>query len=490
MRDTGWPRGIACKAGTAGVVGAEPHWDGSRNFLAQIRGHRRFILADPEEACAMDLLPRDAPSARHSPHDWSADPQKWPPGLRDARAYDVLQRPGDVLYLPQFVIHYIVNLDTNVQCNSVYGRDLRHTRRTHECLNLGPRFECSRPHPIFEVPVRLILGPRAARVEADPLVEVCAIDFGAAAAAPHDAPFFADLADTALCRRTRRVERLSILRAAARWRLGGQGGAAPISPRGFVFHQSRCGSTLVANAIAARRDSLVYSEPEILVQALERAPELLGPLLELMGSRGGRADINNRGRGGAATPRSRRGGAVTPRSLRDDGAATPTLAAAAPRPFALAAAAPRPFSLSPRRRRDPSLSPRRRRDRARARRSPYHDALFVKWPSTAVAHAGTIAAAFPGVPTAFIYRDPAAILASHLADAAPRCAADRRRPPGVGAKLRAATARLLGGDAPDGRYCAAHLARGPSGRSGSADDPRADEPSGRSGPRRPRAIRF
>jgi hypothetical protein len=45
-----------------------------------------------------------------------------------------------------------------------------------------------------------------------------------------------------------------------------------LTPSGFVFHMSRCGSTLVAQMLAARSDSVVLSEPAP-VDAMLRPPE-------------------------------------------------------------------------------------------------------------------------------------------------------------------------------------------------------------------------
>jgi hypothetical protein len=44
-----------------------------------------------------------------------------------------------------------------------------------------------------------------------------------------------------------------------------------LRPSGFIFHLSRCGSTLVAQMLAARGDALVMSEPPVFDQVL-RAP--------------------------------------------------------------------------------------------------------------------------------------------------------------------------------------------------------------------------
>ena len=65
-------------------------------------------------------------------------------------------------------MHYIVSLDRNLQCNSVRGRDLRHTPRTRECLQLGPNFECAFPSTAFEVPVALLDAERG-------LVRACVV---------------------------------------------------------------------------------------------------------------------------------------------------------------------------------------------------------------------------------------------------------------------------------------------------------------------------
>ena len=39
--------------------------------------------------------------------------------------------------------------------------------------------------------------------------------------------------------------------------------AEPIEPTGFIFHESRVGSTLVANMLASIPANLVYSEPHV-----------------------------------------------------------------------------------------------------------------------------------------------------------------------------------------------------------------------------------
>ena len=108
--DARWPRGIVCKGGDAGVVGAEAHWDASRNIIAQVRGTRRFILADPEEACAMSLLPRGHASHRHSAVDWSKPADQWPRGASDRSAPTTsCSAPATCCIFPQYHMHYIIS---------------------------------------------------------------------------------------------------------------------------------------------------------------------------------------------------------------------------------------------------------------------------------------------------------------------------------------------------------------------------------------------
>jgi len=72
-------------------------------------------------------------------------------------------------------------------------------------------------------------------------------------------PFFAQTIDRALQRpfnqTFRRRTRLETLGEAL-------GGAAALRPAGLIFHMSRCGSTLVAQTLAALSGSVVVSEAE------------------------------------------------------------------------------------------------------------------------------------------------------------------------------------------------------------------------------------
>ncbi|KAJ1451082.1 hypothetical protein M885DRAFT_530652 [Pelagophyceae sp. CCMP2097] len=133
LKDPAGQRGIHCRFGMDGVI-AEAHWDGSRNTIAQFYGRRRYILVDPAESCHMHLLPKDHPSGRHSAVDWSK-PESWAafPDFPTMQAHEVVQQPGDFLYLPTYYLHYIVSLEQNYQCNTRSGRDGRQTKVINQC---------------------------------------------------------------------------------------------------------------------------------------------------------------------------------------------------------------------------------------------------------------------------------------------------------------------------------------------------------------------
>ena len=88
--------------------------------------------------------------------------------------------------------------------------------------------------------------------------------------------------------------------------------------------------------------------------------------------------------------------------------------------------------------------------------SNYHTHMLVKFQSAMVVHAQRLAALFPTTPIIVAYRDPVDILAAHLFDDKPPCAA----PYWPGDKLGEASATLPGGNDEDdaGRRCVARLA--------------------------------
>ena len=134
-------RGIHCRFGMSGLV-SEAHWDGSNNMIVQLGGRRRYILVDPSPsgACDMYLHPLGHPSARQSRVDWSR-PESWLPEFprfASMPAHEIVQEPGDALYLPTFYLHFVNSVDTNYQCNARAGREMTRAADTYACT---PGFE-------------------------------------------------------------------------------------------------------------------------------------------------------------------------------------------------------------------------------------------------------------------------------------------------------------------------------------------------------------
>lgn len=115
-------KGINCRFGMRGVVAAA-HYDGARNFVAMVRGRKRYILLPPSECKKLDLLPKGHPSGRHSNLDWRMDaiPKDKVETFSSALATEVVLSRGEVLYIPSFWFHYIVSQDTSIQCNGRSG---------------------------------------------------------------------------------------------------------------------------------------------------------------------------------------------------------------------------------------------------------------------------------------------------------------------------------------------------------------------------------
>ncbi len=69
MKDPDTYRGINCRFGMKGVA-ATARYDSRRNFVAMIRGRKRYILLPPAECGKLELFPKGHPSARHSSISW------------------------------------------------------------------------------------------------------------------------------------------------------------------------------------------------------------------------------------------------------------------------------------------------------------------------------------------------------------------------------------------------------------------------------------
>ena len=134
--------------------------------------------------------------------------------------------------------------------------------------------------PSFWVPTEL------AHVEhGDPRVSLCRLDFDSYWRNPSKTPMFRDLMSASKCARGKSGSLNTFYDEAMK-------NSKPLTPSGFVFHESRVGSTLIANMLGAIPTNLVYSEsappPAVLNHcqqcSLERKVEVLRKLVALMGN--------------------------------------------------------------------------------------------------------------------------------------------------------------------------------------------------------------
>jgi len=182
-------KGINCRYGMRGVTAAV-HYDGQRNFVAMIRGRKRYVLLPPQACKSLALLPKGHPSARHSFVDWS---ELLPSPTQDASSAvlqsqqslrgggavskqsssepgrivdgpdikqlqrDILASPateytlsrGEALYIPSYWFHYIISQDASVQCNARSGasNDEKAREVIKKCMNGLPPFVATKVSP-------------------------------------------------------------------------------------------------------------------------------------------------------------------------------------------------------------------------------------------------------------------------------------------------------------------------------------------------------
>lgn len=116
------------------------HYDHGRNFIAILKGAKRYLIQPPSACRDLLLLGRDHPSARHSSFDWAAAEETFDFESKErekfcaSEATELVLRAGQVLYLPSYWFHYIVSLNRNVQCNSRSGSGEAPAREINRCM--------------------------------------------------------------------------------------------------------------------------------------------------------------------------------------------------------------------------------------------------------------------------------------------------------------------------------------------------------------------
>jgi len=100
------------------------------------------------------------------------------------------------------------------------------------------------------------------------IVVLCRLQFKMHAEDPHSTPMFRDLVGVSKCvGSNRRRERLSVLIQEIKDRPDDLSSRV-VRPSGFVFHESRVGSTLVANFLASDSYAMVFSESSPMARVL------------------------------------------------------------------------------------------------------------------------------------------------------------------------------------------------------------------------------
>lgn len=114
-------KGIQCRFSMRGVI-AECHYDSGKNFVAMLRGQKRYILTPPRTCNQIGIIPDPThPSYRHSTIDWSNVGEARANKFDQVDAIETIVRTGELLYIPSFWFHYISSLEYSIQCNSRSG---------------------------------------------------------------------------------------------------------------------------------------------------------------------------------------------------------------------------------------------------------------------------------------------------------------------------------------------------------------------------------
>lgn len=104
----------------------------------------------------------------------------------------------------------------------------------------------------------------------DPLFTLCPLNFKKYSAAPHSTPMFKDLIAASNCAgNSVKHAKLSALKQDI-IKTKGTPASRIIYPSGFIFHESRVGSTLVANLLGSDPFNMIFSESSVPAEILLR----------------------------------------------------------------------------------------------------------------------------------------------------------------------------------------------------------------------------
>lgn len=108
-------------------------------------------------------------------------------------------------------------------------------------------------------------------VSSEPIVILCKLNFRKYSESPHLYPMFKDLVSLSSCKGSNRQRKLL---STALKEIQGKDSVDVVKPTGFVFHESRVGSTLIANALASDPWSIIFSESAPIANAIMHAGHL------------------------------------------------------------------------------------------------------------------------------------------------------------------------------------------------------------------------
>lgn len=86
------------------------HYDEQQNMFASIRGYKRFILFPPSEFDCLYPHPVHHPYDRQSQVEFDNPDYIKFPKFKEARGYEVIVGPEDVLYIPMYWFHHVESL--------------------------------------------------------------------------------------------------------------------------------------------------------------------------------------------------------------------------------------------------------------------------------------------------------------------------------------------------------------------------------------------
>jgi hypothetical protein len=103
-------------------------------------------------------------------------------------------------------------------------------------------------------------SPVEVSINDDPRLTLCKLNFKVySEGGPHNTPMFKDLVSKSSCRSSQRHMTVSELQQEVSRAVGTPAGRV-LYPTAFVFHESRVGSTLVANILGSDPFNMVFSE--------------------------------------------------------------------------------------------------------------------------------------------------------------------------------------------------------------------------------------